>query len=175
VATAKPERLFCVSCGFPLLTQNSQAPITLAEGEVRDPRTLLDEGGAQGLERAIEAHRNKDLARFVGYVVTAEGAGVRTVTLPEGPGWIAAIRGALVFASINNTQADLTLQAPVVRVPRGQRVPVLRLALELSAQELPTARFCLRDDLLLLRFGAPPSSRSVRGSRTSPSASVIGA
>jgi hypothetical protein len=164
VATAKPERLFCVSCGFPLRGQRceicggDQAPINLAEGEVRDPRTLLEEGGATGLERAVEAHKNKDLARFVGHVVTAEGAGVRAVTLPEGPAWIAAIRGALVFASINTALADLTLQAPVVRVPRAQRVPVMRLALELSAQELPTARFCLRDDLLVLRFGAPLAS-----------------
>lgn len=164
VATAKPERLFCVSCGFPLRGQRceicggDQAPIKLAEGEVRDPRALLEESGTQGLERAIESHRNKELARFVGHVVTAEGAGVRTVALPEGPSWIAAIRGALVFASINTALAELTLQSPVIRVPRGQRVPVMRLALELSAQELCTARFCLRDDLLVLRFGAPLAS-----------------
>ncbi len=164
MATAKPERLFCVSCGFPLRGQrcevcgSDQEAITLDEGKVRDPRTLLDEGGATGLERAIEAHRNKELVRFVGHVITAEGSGVRSVTLPEGPGWISAIRGALVFASVNTALQDLTLQAPVVRVPRAQRVPVMRLALELSAQELPTARFCLRDDLLVLRFGAPLAS-----------------
>jgi hypothetical protein len=164
VATAKPERLFCVSCGFPLRGQRceicggDQAPVKLAEGEIRDPRALLDEGSTVGLERAIEAHRNKELARFVGHVVTAEGAGARTVTLAEGPAWIAAIRGALVFVSINSTLADLTLQSPVIRVPRGQRVPVMRLALELSAQELSTARFCLRDDLLVLRYGAPLAS-----------------
>src|SRR6185437_8711315 len=104
-------RLFCASCGFPLRGQRCEIcggdkePIHLAEGEIRDPRALLDEGGAQGLERAIEAHRNKEHARFVGHVVTAEGAFVRTVTLPEGPGWIAAIRGALVFTSINTTLA----------------------------------------------------------------------
>ena len=164
MATAKPERLFCASCGFPLRGQRceicggDQAPIQLAEGEIRDPRALLDEGGTPGLERAIEAHRNNEHARFVGHVITVEGACVRTVTLPEGPGWIAAIRGALVFASINTTLANLTLQAPVVRVPRAQRMPVLRLALELSARELATARFCLRDDLLVLRFGAPLAS-----------------
>ena len=164
MATAKPERLFCVSCGFPLRGQRceicggDQAPIKLAEGEVRDPRALLEESATQGLERAIESHRNKEHARFVGHVVTAEGAGVRTVTLPEGPSWIAAIRGALVFASINTAVAELTLQSPVIRVPRAQRVPVMRLALELSAQELPTARFCLRDDLLVLRFAAPLAS-----------------
>ncbi len=56
---------------------------------------------------------------------------MRTVTLPEGPAWIAAIRGALVFASINTALAELTLQSPVIRVPRAQRVPVMRLALEL--------------------------------------------
>jgi hypothetical protein len=165
VPTAKPERQFCVSCGFPLRGQRceicggDQAPIHLAEGEVRDPRTVLDDGGTQGLERAFEAHRNKELARFVGHVITAEGgAGARALTTPEGPGWVAPIRGSLVFASINTASAALTLQAPVIRVPRAQRVPVLRLALELSAQELPTARFCLRDDLLVLRFGAPLAS-----------------
>ena len=130
----------------------------LADGEIRDPRARIDEGSTTGLERAIEAHRNKELARFVGHVVTAEGAGARTVTLAEGPAWIAAVRGAVVFVSINTTLADLTLQSPVIRVPREQRVPVMRLALELSAQELSTARFCLRDDLLVLRYGAPLAS-----------------
>ncbi len=80
---------------------------------------------------------------------------MRAFAMPEGPAWIAAIRGSIVFASINTISAELSLQAPVVRVPRAQRVPLLRLALELGAQELPTARFCLREDLLVLRFGAP--------------------
>ena len=162
VPTAKPERQFCVSCGFPLrgprceICGGDQTALPLAEGEVRDLRARLDSGDTQGLERAFEAYRSKDFARFVGHVVTAEGgAATRSVTTPDGPGWIAPIRGALVFTSINTTAGDLALQAPVVRVPRAQRVPVLRLALELSAQELPTARFCLRDDLLVLRFSAP--------------------
>lgn len=161
VPTAKPERAYCTSCGFPLrgsrceICGGDQTPIQLAEGEVRDPRASLDDGATQGLERAIEAHRNRELARFVGYVVTAEGgAGARSVSLPEGPGWIAAIRGSLVFVSIHGASTELVLQAPVARISRAQRVPILRLALELCAQELPAARFCLREDLLLLRFGA---------------------
>jgi len=165
VPTAKPERQFCVSCGFPLrgprceICGSDQAALPLAEGGVRDLRARLDGGETQGLERAFEAFRNKDLVRFVGHVVTAEGgAATRSVTTPDGPGWIAPIRSALVFASLNSIAGDFLLQAPVVRVPRAQRIPVLRLALELSAQELPTARFCLRDDLLILRFSAPLAS-----------------
>lgn len=161
VPTAKPERQFCVSCGFPLrgprceICGSDQTALPLAEGEARNLRARLDSGETQGLERAFEAHRNKDLVRFVGHVVTAEGgAATRSVATPDGPGWIAPIRGALVFASITTVAADVALQAPVVRVPRAQRVPVLRLALELSAQELPTARFCLRNDLLVVRFSA---------------------
>ena len=162
---AKPERAFCVSCGFPLrglrceICGGDQSPLHLSEGAVHDPRNSIDDSAAQGLERAFDAHRSRDLARFVGHVITAEGgAGVRAFAMPEGPAWIAVIRGAIVFASINTLSAELSLQAPVVRVPRAQRVPVLRLALELGAQELPTARFCLRDDLLVLRFGAPLAS-----------------
>src|SRR5512132_2031400 len=165
VHPAKPERAFCVSCGFPLrglrceLCGSEQSPLHLSEGAVHDPRTSIDDSAAQGLERAFDAHRSRDLARFVGHVITAEGgAGVRAFAMPEGPAWIAVIRGAIVFASINTLSAELSLQAPVVRVPRAQRVPVLRLALELGGQELPTARFCLRDDLLVLRFGAPLAS-----------------
>lgn len=162
VHAAKPERTFCASCGFPLRGQrcdicgSDQTPLHLAEGVVHDPRAALDESAAQGLERAFDAYRGRDLARFVGHVMTAEGGpGVRAFAMPEGPAWIAAIHGSIVFASINTIAAELSLQAPVVRVPRAQRVPVLRLALELGAQELPTARFCLREDLLVLRFGAP--------------------
>lgn len=165
VHPAKPERAFCVSCGFPLrglrceICGSDQTPVHLAEGAVHDPRASVDDSAAQGLERAFDAHRSRDLARFVGHVITAEGgAGVRAFAMPEGPAWIAAIRGSLVFASINTLAAELNLQAPVVRVPRAQRVPVLRLALELGGQELATARFCLRDDLLVLRFGAPLAS-----------------
>ena len=165
--TAKPERQFCVSCGFPLRgsrceicgSDQAATPLAEAEPEPRDPRARHDGGEIQGLERAYDAFHNKDFARFVGHVVTSEGgASTRTITTPEGPGWITPIRGALVFVSINSIAADLLLQAPVVRVPRAQRVPVLRLALEMGAQELPTARFCLRDDLLVLRFSAPLAS-----------------
>jgi hypothetical protein len=166
---AQPNREFCASCGFPLRARRCDVcggdaePLALQEGRRAEPSASLDDG-AGGLERAYEAFHNRDFGRFIGQVVAAEGgATARAVPGPDGPGWIAVVRGALVFVALHAVSGDLSLQAPVVRLSRAQRLPVLRLALELSAQEAPTARFCLRDDLLVLRFGAavdaltPPS------------------
>jgi hypothetical protein len=128
----------------PLPIEDGRRKEVPAEGDARDKA---------GLERAFEAFRNEDWARFVGHVLAADGGStVRSVELEAGPGWLAVIRGAAVFTSIHNEAREITVEAPVVRLPRVQRVPVLRLALELSSLDLVGARFCLRDDLLILRF-----------------------
>jgi hypothetical protein len=155
----KPERDFCASCGFPLRGHRCEAcgrgrePLAFEDGRRQEVHAETDIGDTSGLERAIEAHRAQDFPRLVGHVITAEGgATVRSVPFSEGPGWIAVIRGAPVFVSIHAEARELSIESPVSRVPRVQRVPVLRLALELAALELVGARFCLRDDLLLLRY-----------------------
>ncbi|MEO7330964.1 MAG: hypothetical protein ABI193_20485, partial [Minicystis sp.] len=139
--------LHCEVCG------GDREHAALEEGRRREVSPEVDESEMAGLERAYVALREQDPSLFVGEVIAAEG-GARLAATPHGPGWIAMIRGALVFTSFNADAGEIAIEAPVVRVPRAQRVPVLRVALELSARELATSRFCLRDDLLLLRFTA---------------------
>lgn len=139
--------LHCEVCG------GDREGAALEDGRRREVSLDVDEGEMAGLERAYIALREQDPSVFVGEVIAAEG-GARLAATPHGPGWIAMIAGALVFTSFDADAGEIAIEAPVVRVPRAQRVPVMRVALELCARELATSRFCLRDDLLLLRFTA---------------------
>ena len=109
-----------------------------------------------GLERAIDAFRAKDLPRFVEHLLTSEaGAPPRAGPTADGPGWVVAVRGTLVFVTLRAD--DLVLEAPIARLPRlpaRQRLPALRLALELCAGDAASSRVCARGDLLLLRLNA---------------------
>lgn len=157
---AKPERESCAVCGFPL-----QGPLCGACGRGREPLPL-EPGGARirsaierdvaGLEYAQEAFDAKDFTRAVDLVITVDSGGTaRNLPAADGSAWVAILGGAAVFVMLRKTEGDLTLEAPVARLPQRQRVPVLRAALELTAREHVTSRFCLRGDLLLLRFAAP--------------------
>src|SRR6185369_13460784 len=96
------------------------------------------------LERAVESLRAKDFSRFVENVVTAESGSARSAQAPEGPGWIATVRGALVFITLRSQTDEVVLEAPFARLPARQRLPALRLALELSNQQEATSRVSLR-------------------------------
>jgi hypothetical protein len=167
----KPDRDFCVNCGYPV-----RGPRCDACGTAREPQPARDsyddvptkqtqwksyegEVDTAGIERAIEAFRAKDLPRFVEQLVVAEGAGTaRAAAVPEGTGLIAAVRGGVVFVTLRAAADEITIEAPVARVPPRQRMPALRLALELCHREAAASRVALRGDLLLLRFGARLSS-----------------
>ncbi len=142
----------CDACGASL----DAAPRLAAEepeprARQRTRANTVPEMDLSGLDRAFEAFRSRDFPRFVEHVLASEpAAAARSTPSPEGPGWIAAIRGALVFVTL--VGEDLTLEAPVARLPRKDRLPSLRLALELCAQESASARVALRGPLLLLRF-----------------------
>ena len=166
---AKAERRFCVNCGFPLRGTRCDAcgsaqdapPIRAAGDDIPTKQTQfrpyspdLDFDTA-GLERALDAFRNNDTVRFVEQLVLAEGGGTtRAAPTPEGPAWIATVRGGLVFVTLRQTGDELVLEAPIARLPSRQRLPALRLALELCAREAAGSRVCLRGDLLILRFNA---------------------
>jgi hypothetical protein len=160
VATAlKTDRRFCSACGWPLTGQRCEAcgseprPLELEDGVGAELSRSLDSGDLTGMEKAVEAFRNREWTRFVGLCVAAAGDGTaRAVATSEGPGWIAVVRSGLVFVAFQSAAGQqISIEAPLVRLPREKRVPVLRTCLELSRAELPS-RVCLRDDLLLLRF-----------------------
>jgi len=121
-----------------------------------------------GLEKATEAFRRGEYARALGFCVGTEtNLTARAVNLPEGPGWALIGKESSVFVSLDMTSMHLVLESPVARLPRTQRVPAMRLALELCDAEAMSSRLCLRDDLLLLRHvtqlgaASPPLVRHV--------------
>lgn len=168
----KPERSFCSNCGFPLRGSRCEAcgsaqeaaPIRDMGDDVPTKETAfrpyapdLDVDVA-GLDRAIEAFRNKDLTRFVEQLVVAEGLGTtRALPTADGPGWAATVRGSVVFASLKPAADELVIESPVAKLPTRQRLPALRLALELCGRESAGSRLCLRGDLLVLRWSARAS------------------
>ncbi len=108
-----------------------------------------------GLERAFDAFRAHDMPYFVEQLLASEtGSATRGATTPEGTGWIAVVRGASVFITLRDAGDEIVLEAPIARLPGRQRLPALRLALELSARDAASSRVCLRGELLLLRFTA---------------------
>ena len=157
MSSPAPAQAYCSSCGFLCVLGRCEVcgatgePLHLGDGRRRELRAEVDPQESAGLERAVEAHRSRDITRFVAHVVAAEGGGtVSSITAQDGPGWVATIRSGTVFVALQGSQ--LVLLAPIVRLPQKQRVPAMRLALELCAGSAATARFCLRDDVLLLRF-----------------------
>lgn len=156
---AKTERTYCPSCGFPPNGQRCEVC-----GSALDPLALVgnalrvapSEGDAAGLDRAHEAFRAKDFPRAIEHALASDATGaVRAKAAPTGSGFIAIVRGALIFASIRTATDELTIEAPIVRLPEVRRVPVMRAALELCAREDVTSRLCLRGDLLLLGYTGP--------------------
>ena len=172
-APASAPRAFCSQCGFPVTMRGSRCD---ACGAPHDPLRVHDdddddvptgekllraygspaEGDVSGLERAIDAFRSKDFPRFIDHLLACEaGAPPRAAPTAEGPGWVVAVRGTLVFVTLRAD--DVVLEAPIARLPRSparHRLPVLRLALELCGGAAASSRVCARGELLLLRFSA---------------------
>ena len=135
-------------------------PRAAPTGEIADPRALIDERHTRASSKAIEAFRNKELDALRRPRRDGRGRGPRAPSrCRKGPAWIAPIRGALVFVSLNTSRARA--HAPGAGRPRPARparagaAPRARAVRRKSSR---TARFCLRDDLLVLRFGAPLAS-----------------
>jgi hypothetical protein len=161
---ARTAREFCSVCGFPVRGVRCDACGAAHEsssarhggeessrpfGQAYVPPDL----DGVGLEAAIEAHRAHDTPRFVEQTLRSEvGGAVRAVPVGEGTGWIATIRGSLVFAQLRSE--EIVLEAPLARLSRQKRMPCLRVALEMCAEEKTASRVCLRGELLLLRVTA---------------------
>lgn len=164
VPAPRPERDFCSNCGFPVrggrcdACGSSQEAAHSAHNDDDIPtrqtagRAYVSPADADpaGLDRAFDAFRAKDMPRFVEQVLAGEGGPpLRAAPTPDGPGWIAVVKGTLVFVTLR--QDEVLLEAPIARLPGQQRLPALRLALELCAQGAASSRVALRGDLLLLR------------------------
>lgn len=115
------------------------------------------------LEKATDAFRRGDFARAVTTCLGTETSlSVRTLANPEGPAWALTGNESTIFVSVDLVSMQLVIESPIVRLPRTQRVPAMRMALELCDDEGFSSRLCLRDDLLVMRFvtqlgAAPPA------------------
>lgn len=156
--SAKSAGEFCATCGWPLDGERCPAcggdrvPLPLQDG--RDAAAFEPPADTSPPDKAHEAWRSRDYLRFVGQCLASEAVDVRTVAHPEGPGWIGTARGVPLFVAFLPERGEVVIESPLARLPQRQRVPVLRLALELCARPNASSRVCLRGDLLVVRHVA---------------------
>jgi hypothetical protein len=173
-AATRSARDFCTVCGWPLYGQRCdtcgeyRAPLALEDSMRRFVPRGHEALDPTGLEKATEAWRRGEYPRALALCLSVEtNVTLRSAALPDGPGWALIGKDASVFVLIDNTSAHVVVESPVARLPRKQRVPAMRMALELSDGEAMASRLCLRNDLLVLRFVAqlgaagPPLVRHV--------------
>jgi hypothetical protein len=156
-------------CGWPLrgarcdACGENQAPLVLEDSMRRFAPHRYPGLDDEGLEKATDAFRRGDFARAVTvYLGTEAGLSVRTITHPEGPAWTVAGAESTVFVFVELEPMQLVIESPIARLPRTQRIAVMRFALELCEDDRLSSRICIRDDLLVMRFvaqlgAAPPA------------------
>lgn len=93
------------------------------------------------------------MSQCFGLVGVAQPAIVKR---PNGPAWVLRQGQAAIFVSVDAAADRLAIESPLVRVPLTQRVPLLRALLELNATREGMARFCLRDQTVVLRYSERP-------------------
>jgi hypothetical protein len=152
------KRVFCSTCGYPLkgakceVCGGNAAPLTLEDG-AWSPNPRRERRGNTELDWAYEAYSKRDHARLVTHCLAVEEVrNARTFNLPEGPAFIAVVRGASMLIGLRPESDRLVVESPVARLPNRQRVPAMRYALELSNLDRISVRMCLRRDWILARF-----------------------
>lgn len=159
-AAPSTDRSYCTTCGW-LLPAGARATCAACGGDATPlplvdntrPLPREDEEDDASFAGAKEAWSFGDHARAIGLALTFGGS-PRAFTSPLGPGWVAAIDATPVFAILDVASSQVTLEIPIVRLPQTRRVPALRVALALCNSNASTARFCLRLDLLIVRYAA---------------------
>jgi hypothetical protein len=161
---------FCGVCGWPLASASCEA-CGAAAGESPAGEDCVDLsilGGARPedypeLKNAFLAWKQKDWNRMIGQCLVSLGVdGPQVSPLPEGQGWAFVQDSAVIYLSTDKARGEVAVESPMVRVPARLRVPLFRTLLELNDHALGAARFCLRGDLVVLRFAdrlenvAPP-------------------
>lgn len=153
------ERTFCGACGFPL-TGNAcracgkprgtafqgQPPRKSARALAPSPAEYPD------LQQAFQAWGQRDFPRMITHCLETIGIRVPPHTLGNGLGWQFFHQSAAVFISLDRTSGELAIESPLILASREQRTALFRSLLELNAQALGAARFCMRGDAVVLRF-----------------------
>jgi hypothetical protein len=155
-----PAPRHCAICGWPLSGTTCEACQSPADARLDADEhanvRLLGEPRPEDypdLEKAFVAWQQRDYNRMIGQCLRSlEIDRPHVVTLPKGPGWAFVDEGAAIYLAIDRATDELSIESPMVWVPRRQRVPLLRALLELNALVLGAARFCLRGDRVILRF-----------------------
>ena len=152
---------YCEICGFPRRTQgpcaacNNQAAVGPVAKDATDheafrPPRPEDYPDLQG---AFGALANGDYQRMVAQCLQLAGSGNALVTR-EGAAtcWAFMYESAAVYVIVDTATQTLSIESPIVEVPQTQRVALLRTLLKLTDGALGLARFCLRANLVVLRY-----------------------
>lgn len=105
------------------------------------------------LSDAFRAWHARDWTGMVSACLSTLGAKAPPVHNPvTGFGWAFTKDSAAIYVYFDSTGTVISVESPMLRVPARHRVPMLRSLLELNGSGLGGGRFCLRDDLVVLRF-----------------------
>ena len=158
-AAFRTDRSYCTTCGWALPA--GARPTCAACGGDSTPLPLIDnvrsiphedeEDGA--LASARDAWAGGESGRAISLALTM-GVAPRGFSSPGGQGWVAVVGTTPVFTFLEIASSQVTMEVPVVRLPQTRRVPALRAALALCNEARVASRFCLRLDLLVVRFSA---------------------
>ncbi|MBK6685462.1 MAG: hypothetical protein IPG45_13405 [Deltaproteobacteria bacterium] len=153
----------CGRCGWP--HQEPTCPACGQAAGTRSETADLAHPARQGpraedhpeLRGAFQAWTSKDWMRLMSQCFGLLGvAQPAIVKRPNGPAWVLRQGQAAIFVSVDAVADRLAIESPLVRVPVTQRVPLLRALLELNATREGMARFCLRDQAVVLRYSERP-------------------
>jgi hypothetical protein len=163
-------RPFCSTCGLPISGAScagcggSAVPLALADGVAGSAAAYAPDAPRAELELAEESFRKGDLQRVLSQCLTAAGVSdLKSASGIDGSEFKGMWRGISVFSRLRPAAGDVTVEAPVVRLPLTQYVPSLRLVLELSDTDRGPIRYSARGELIMARFtasvaGLTPSS-----------------
>lgn len=152
---------YCEICGFPRRTHapciacNSQPGAGTPARDATDHDALRPPRAEDypDLHGAFAALANGDYARMVGQCLQSAGLDNAVVSRHLGAAcWAFMYDSAAIYVVLDPATKTLSVESPVVEVPATQRVALLRMLLKLTDGALGVARFCLRGNLVVLRY-----------------------
>ncbi|MEM1347815.1 MAG: YbjN domain-containing protein [Myxococcota bacterium] len=176
------QRQTSVSCGLCGYPNRPDASKCLACGAKLKPHTELhDKADAQlpgeadasdfpALSGAFKAWRNQQYPQMISTCLEAMGMHKPvTVQSPTRLGWSFNQDSAAIYVVYEQERQRIAVESPVLRLPKTKRVAMMRTLLEMNARVLGISRFCVRDDIVVLRFAEdaaqlpPPSLANAIG------------
>ncbi len=138
-----------------------------AAAERRDDPGVRQHAGARAedypeLHHAFAAWRASDVSQMVLACLAHVGvSGARHVDRGPIRYWPVTTSFGAMFMVYDATRGELGIEAPLMRLPQRLAVPLMRTLLDANAYpERGRARYCLRDDLVVLRFASQLASCS---------------